>query len=191
MRVEPLAIPDVKRLIPKVFRDPRGTFCETYNKLALEADGPNVDFVQDNHSVSVPRGVIRGLHFQIPPFAQGKLVRVVRGAIFDVAVDLRQGSPTYGRHVSAVLSADNWEQLWVPTGFAHGFCTLGPGTEVIYKVTAYYSPEHDRGLQWDDPDIGIDWPVGAADAILSDKDRKHPRFAELGDVFTFERGSIT
>lgn len=122
MLVEPLAIPDVKRFVPKVFRDPRGLFCETYSKRALDAEGLSVDFVQDNHSLSHARGVVRGLHFQTPPHAQGKLVRVTRGAIFDVAVDIRQGSPTYGRHVSLVLSAENWTQLWVPPGFAHGFC---------------------------------------------------------------------
>lgn len=191
MLVEPLAISDVKRLVPKVFGDARGSFCETYSKRSLEAAGIDVDFVQDNHSISQARGVVRGLHFQSPPFAQGKLVRVTRGAIYDVAVDLRQGSPSYGRYVSAVLSAENWAQLWVPVGFAHGFCTLEPDTEVIYKVTAYYAPEHDHGLQWNDPDLGIDWPVGEGDATLSDKDRKHPRFAQLGSMFTMENsGSI-
>lgn len=191
MVVEPLAIPEVKRLVPKVFRDARGSFCETYSRRALDAAGLAVAFVQDNHSISQARGVVRGLHFQSHPFAQGKLIRVLRGAIFDVAVDLRRGSPTYGRHVSAVLSAENWEQLFIPVGFAHGFCTLEPDTEVLYKVTAYYSPEHDLGLAWDDPDLGIDWPVTAAEAMLSDKDRQHPRLAELGEVFTLEPPAST
>jgi dTDP-4-dehydrorhamnose 3,5-epimerase len=191
MVVEPLAIPEVKRLVPKVFRDARGAFCEAYSKRALDAAGLALTFVQDNHSISHARGVVRGLHFQSHPYAQGKLVRVLRGSIFDVAVDLRRGSPTYGQHVSAVLSAENWEQLWIPVGFAHGFCTLEPDTEVLYKVTAYYSPEHDLGLQWDDPDLGIDWPVSAAEATLSDKDRRHPRLAELGEVFTLAQPAST
>ena len=121
--------------------------------------GITADFVQDNHSLSVPRGVVRGLHFQVPPHAQGKLVRVVRGAILDVAVDIRHGSPTFGQHVSCVLSASNWSQLWVPKGFAHGFCTLEPDTTVLYKVDAVYSAEHDRGFAWSDPALAIPWPT--------------------------------
>jgi dTDP-4-dehydrorhamnose 3,5-epimerase len=183
MLVEPLAIPDVKRIVPKVIADHRGAFAETYSKRALAAAGIDVDFVQDNQSMSKAKGVVRGLHFQIPPHAQGKLVRVVRGAILDVALDLRQGSPTYGRHVSALLSAANGVQLWVPPGFAHGLCTLEPETEVIYKLTAYYAPDCDRGLQWDDPALAIAWPVAAGEAILSDRDRNHPTLAELGVVF--------
>jgi dTDP-4-dehydrorhamnose 3,5-epimerase len=127
--------------------------------------------------------VIRGLHFQIPPYAQDKLVRVVRGSIFDVAVDLRRSSPTYGRHVAHVISAAQWDQILVPIGFAHGFCTLDPDTEVIYKVTNYYSPEHDRGLLWNDSDLGIAWPIAASEAILSEKDQKQPRFSELPVYF--------
>lgn len=126
---------------------------------------------------------MRGLHFQKPPHAQGKLVRVARGAIFDVAVDIRRGSPTYGRHVTAVLSAENWAQLWVPAGFAHGFCTLEPDTEVLYKVTDYYTPECDCGLRWNDPELGIEWPVKRDEAIVSDKDRSHPALADLEPVF--------
>jgi dTDP-4-dehydrorhamnose 3,5-epimerase len=183
MLVEPLAIPDVKRIVPKVLADPRGTFAETYSRRALAAAGIDAEFVQDNHSVSKAKGVVRGLHFQLPPHAQGKLVRVVRGAILDVALDLRQGSPTYGRHVSELLSAENGVQLWVPPGFAHGLCTLEPDTEVIYKLTAYYAPDCDRGLQWDDPALAIAWPVAVAEAILSDRDRAHPTLAELGVVF--------
>lgn len=181
--IEPLAITDVKRVTPRIFRDHRGFFSEVYNRATLRDGGIDWDFVQDNHSLSRETGVIRGLHFQIPPFEQGKLVRVVRGSIFDVAVDIRRGSATYGQHVSAVLSADNWAQLWIPPGFAHGFCTLEPDTEVLYKVTKPYSAECDRGLAWDDPALAIVWPLEGRDAVLSDKDRKNPRLAELPDYF--------
>lgn len=183
MDVVSLDIPDVKIIRPKKFGDHRGFFSETYTKKTFEAAGLQYDFVQDNHSLSAEVGTVRGLHFQLPPFAQDKLVRVVRGAILDVAVDIRKGSPTFGRHVSAVISAADWNQILVPIGFAHGFCTLEPDTEVIYKVTNYYSAEHDRGLLWNDPDLGIDWPVAADKARLSDKDHKHPTFAQLGDWF--------
>jgi len=183
MLVEPLAIPDVKRLVPQIFRDQRGLFSETYSRRALEASGIDATFVQDNHSISHAKGIVRGLHFQRHPHAQSKLIRVIRGAIFDVAVDIRHGSPTYGQHVSAVLSAENWAQLWIPVGFAHGFCTLEPETEVLYKTTEYYSPECDCGLLWNDPALRIDWPIGATEAILSDRDRQHPKLAELGPVF--------
>jgi dTDP-4-dehydrorhamnose 3,5-epimerase len=186
MLIEPLAIPDVKRLVPRVFRDPRGAFAESYNRRMLEAAGLAVTFVQDNQSVSHEAGVVRGLHFQKDPHAQGKLIRVIRGSIFDVAVDIRQGSPTYGQHVTQVLSAENWKQLWVPVGFAHGYCTLEPNTEVLYKVTDYYAPECEFGLAWDDPDLGISWPVDGGQAILSDKDRGLPKLAELGPVFQFQ-----
>jgi len=185
MQVEALALQDVKLLTPKIFRDERGFFSETYNQKALTAAGIDRTFVQDNQSLSRVKGVLRGLHFQIAPHPQGKLVRVTRGAIFDVAVDIRQGSATFGRHVSAILSADNWSQLWVPEGFAHGFCTLEPDTEVIYKVTDFYAPECDRGLAWDDPDLGIAWPLSEAQAILSDKDRRHPRLRDLPAHFTY------
>ncbi|AWB08136.1 dTDP-4-dehydrorhamnose 3,5-epimerase (plasmid) [Azospirillum humicireducens] len=183
MDVLSLDIPDVKIIRPKKFGDHRGFFSETYTKKTFEAAGLHHDFVQDNHSLSAEVGTVRGLHFQLPPFAQDKLVRVVRGAILDVAVDIRKGSPSFGRHVSAVISAAEWNQILVPVGFAHGFCTLEPDTEVIYKVTNYYSPEHDRGLLWNDPALGIDWPVTADKARLSDKDHKHPPLARLGDLF--------
>jgi len=186
MRIEPLAIPDVRLFVPRVFRDERGSFAEVYSRRALEAAGLDVTFVQDNHSISHAAGVVRGLHFQREPHAQGKLVRVTRGAVFDVAVDIRLGSPTYGQHVSRVLSAENWAQLWVPVGFAHGYCTLEPETEVIYKVTDDYAPECELGLRWDDPALGISWPVGAADVILSDKDRALPKLAELEPAFHFQ-----
>lgn len=185
MHVEALAIPDVKRFTPRVFRDERGLFAETYSQRALAEADVHAMFVQDNHSLSSAKGVVRGLHFQKPPHPQGKLVRVVRGAIFDVAVDIRQGSPSFGRHVSSVLSAENWAQLWVPAGFAHGFCTLEPQTEVLYKVTDYYAPQSDSGIAWDDPALGIAWPVRAEEAILSEKDRKLARLGDLEPVFQF------
>lgn len=178
-----VTIPDVKVLTPRRFDDPRGTFAEVYRRDALAALGVTCDFVQDNHSISHRRGTVRGLHYQAPPFAQDKLVRVVRGAIFDVAVDLRRSSPTFGRHVACVLSAAEWNQLLVPAGFAHGFCTLAPDTEVLYKVTAYYSAAHERGIRWDDPQLGIDWPVAADEALLSEKDRRLPSWGELTDLF--------
>ena len=186
MKVEALSIPDVKLIAPSIFKDERGFFSETFNVRTLASVGISEPFVQDNHSLSVPRGVVRGLHFQIPPHAQAKLVRVVRGAILDVAVDIRHGSPTFGKHVTCVLSASNWSQLWVPRGFAHGFCTLEPNTEVIYKVTDYYAPASDRGLRWDDPELAIAWPVASGDAILSPKDRTHPTLAESPVHFRYE-----
>jgi dTDP-4-dehydrorhamnose 3,5-epimerase len=185
MQVEALAIQDVKLLLPKIFRDERGFFSETYNRQVLAAAGIDRTFVQDNQSLSRSKGVLRGLHFQISPHPQGKLVRVTRGAIFDVAVDIRRGSPSFGQHVSTTLSAENWSQLWIPEGFAHGFCTLEPDTEVIYKVTDFYAPECDRGLAWDDPDLGIAWPLSGTQAILSDKDRSHPRLRDLPAHFVY------
>ncbi len=187
MNVIELSIPDVKLIVPLKRGDHRGFFSETYNKAALAEAGIELDFVQDNHSLSVDQGTVRGLHFQTPPYAQDKLVRVVRGAIFDVAVDLRKGSPTLGQHVSAVISADEWNQILVPSDFAHGFCTLEPDTEVIYKVTNYYAPAHDKGCLWNDPDLGIDWPVDAVAAIVSDKDQSFPKLSELSDYFFYSR----
>ncbi|WP_457093881.1 dTDP-4-dehydrorhamnose 3,5-epimerase [Microvirga sp. P5_D2] len=181
--IEPTAIPDVKILTPKRFDDGRGFFSEVYNRKRYEDAGVKLDFVQDNHSLSERAGTIRGLHFQTPPFAQDKLVRVVRGRVLDVTVDLRKSSPTFGRHVAVELSAENWRQLLVPIGFAHGFCTLEPDTEVLYKVTNYYSAAHDRGLAFDDPELGIEWPVSPGDALLSEKDRRHPRLVDLPACF--------
>ena len=166
MQVEHVNIPDVRLLSPGKHGDRRGFFSETYNRKALAVIGIDIDFVQDNHSYSADKGTVRGLHFQTPPFAQDKLVRVVRGSVFDIAVDLRQGSPTYGRHVSAVLSAQAWNQILVPIGFAHGFMTLEPDTEVIYKVSNYYAPDHDKGLLWNDPALGINWPLADAEAVF-------------------------
>lgn len=180
MQVETFDIAGVKLLTPRRFGDDRGFFSETWNAKTFAAAGIAGPFVQDNHAHSKPKGTLRGLHFQTDPMAQDKLVRVVRGSVYDVAVDLRPGSPTYGRHVAAMLSAGNWAQLWVPKGFAHGYVTLEPDTEVIYKVTEYYSPAHDSGIAWNDPALAIAWPVSAADVVLSDKDKNLPRLAELG-----------
>ena len=184
MHVEPLNLEGVKLIRPRQHRDARGFFSETYSAPVLKAAGIDVSFVQDNHSLSVEKGVVRGLHFQIPPDAQDKLVRVVRGSIFDVAVDIRHGSPTFGQHVSVILSADNWQQLFIPKGFAHGFCTLEPNTEVIYKVSAPYAPASDRGLAWDDPALAIAWPLDGTPPLLSKKDEAHPSLADLPAHFT-------
>lgn len=182
-------IAGVMLLEPRKFGDHRGFFSETYNARALAAQGFDRVFVQDNHSLSAARGTVRGLHYQSPPFAQDKLVRVTRGAILDVAVDIRRGSPTYGDHVAVELSAENWRQLLVPAGFAHGFVTLTDDVEVMYKVTDYYAPDHDHGLLWSDPDLGIDWGLDAAAATLSDKDRAQPGFAALETPFVFGENS--
>ncbi|MFL6815609.1 MAG: dTDP-4-dehydrorhamnose 3,5-epimerase [Bradyrhizobium sp.] len=172
-------------MAPRIHRDPRGFFSETYNRQALVAAGMAIEFVQDNHILSSEPGTVRGLHFQAPPHAQGKLVRVVRGSIFDVAVDIRVGSPTFGEHVSATLSAENWIQIWIPVGFAHGYCTLEPDTEVIYKVTDYYAPDCDRGIKWDDRALGIKWPVDPANVKLSEKDRTQPALKDAAPAFVF------
>ena len=177
---------DLLLIEPKKFGDHRGFFSETYNRQRLADLGFSRDFVQDNHSLSVAAGVLRGLHFQSPPRAQDKLVRVVRGAVLDVAVDLRRGSPTYGDHAAVVLSAENWRQLLVPIGFGHGFVTLEPNTEVVYKVTDYYSPADDNSLLWSDPDIGIDWGPAGSDPTLSDKDRTASGLAALVSPFVWE-----
>lgn len=181
MIAEPTAIPDVLLVTPPRFLDGRGFFSETWNEARFVAAGIRGPFVQDNHARSAERGVLRGLHIQIGPNAQGKLVRVVRGSIWDVAVDIRRGSPTYGRHVGAVLSAENWQQLWVPVGFLHGYCTLEPDTEVIYKVTAPWDRQAERGVIWNDPELAVPWPVSPDAAILSDKDRVLPRLAACAD----------
>jgi dTDP-4-dehydrorhamnose 3,5-epimerase len=186
VQVSPTTIPDVRLIVPRVFHDERGFFSETYSRQTLlEAAGLGADFVQDNHAASVEAGVVRGLHFQTRPCSQAKLVRAVRGSIFDVAVDIRRGSPTYGYHVSMTLSADNHVQAWIPEGFAHGYCTLEPGTEVLYKVTAYYDPASEKGLAWDDPALNIAWPIAHDAAILSHKDRTHPKLADLPAYFHY------
>jgi dTDP-4-dehydrorhamnose 3,5-epimerase len=183
MLVQDTPLAGVKIVTPRKHGDHRGFFSEVYNETTWRAAGLDIRFVQDNHSLSAAAGTIRGLHFQIVPRAQAKLVRVARGRVLDVAVDLRRSSPTYGRHFAIELSADNWAQLFVPVGFAHGFCTLTEDAEVLYKVSELYSPAHDRGLAWDDPDLAIAWPFTAEQATLSDKDRRWPRLRDLADVF--------
>lgn len=183
MKVETLAIPGVLLLTPVRHLDPRGYFSETWNQDRFAAAGVPGPFIQDNHAVSTARGVLRGLHCQIGPNAQGKLVRVVRGAIWDVAVDIRRDSPAYGRHAGAELSAENGAQLWCPAGFLHGYCTLTEETEVIYKVNAPYDRAAERGVIWNDPDLAVSWPVAARDAILSDKDKILPRLRDCGTWF--------
>jgi dTDP-4-dehydrorhamnose 3,5-epimerase len=181
--VEKSAIADVKIITVKKFGDRRGFFSEIYNRRDMVEAGIDLDFVQDNLAFSADRGTLRGLHFQSPPFAQDKLLRVTRGRVLDVAVDLRQSSPSFGQHVSVELSAENWRQIFVPIGFAHGYVTLEPDTEVLYKVSNYYAPQHDHGLIWNDPALGIDWGIAADQAILSEKDRKHPTLAHLPKFF--------
>lgn len=183
LHIEDAEIPDIKIVTVKKFGDRRGFFSEVYARRAFAEAGIDLDFVQDNHVFSAERGTLRGLHFQSPPFAQQKLLRVTRGRVLDVAVDLRRSSPTFGRHVAIELSAENWRQVLVPIGFAHGYVTLKPDTELLYKVTDYYAPDHDRGLAWDDPALGIDWGIDAKQAILSDKDRSNPRLVDLPKFF--------
>lgn len=177
-------------LVPVLFAtrrhaDQRGWFSESYNEKNAAAHGVVSHFVQDNQSMSLRKGTIRGLHFQTPPMAQAKLVRVLRGSILDVAVDVRRGSPTYGQFVVAELSAQNGHQLFVPVGFAHGFCTLEDSTEVFYKVTEFYSPQHDGGLRWDDPSVDVPWPVTTNDAIVSDKDAELPLLQDWQSMFSY------
>lgn len=184
MNVEALAIPAVKLITPPRFRDARGFFSETWNQGRFADAGITGPFIQDNHAVSNGIGVLRGLHCQIGQNAQGKLVRCVKGAIYDVAVDVRHGSPTFGQYVGAEISAENWTQIWVPPGFLHGYCTLTEDTEVIYKVTGAYDKAAERGAIWNDPDIGIAWPVSADQVILSDKDKVLPRLRDLPVLFS-------
>lgn len=178
-------LPEVKIVVPQRIGDARGFFSEVWNGRDFAAAGIDADFVQDNHIRNPLKGTVRGLHYQIPPLAQGKLLRVTRGAVLDVAVDIRRGSPTFGRHAAALLSADNWRQLWVPAGFAHGYCTLEDDTEVQYKVTDFYSPPHDRGIAWNDPALAIGWPVDAEAVTISDRDRKLPLLAGQPDLFEY------
>ncbi|HEX3862306.1 MAG TPA: dTDP-4-dehydrorhamnose 3,5-epimerase [Stellaceae bacterium] len=185
MQIISTAIPDVKEIRPVRHRDARGFFSEIFREAVLREHGIDVPFVQENHSLSVEQGVVRGLHFQIPPAGQAKLVRCAAGSILDVAVDIRQGSPTFGKHVAVTLTADDGNQLFVPEGFAHGFCTLEPDTEVVYKVSSYYSGPHDAGMLWNDPLLGIEWPVKHSEAVLSDKDTRQPRLADLPAHFRY------
>jgi dTDP-4-dehydrorhamnose 3,5-epimerase len=183
MQVEALGIPDILLLTPPRFRDERGFFSEVWSRKALRAAGLPGDFEQENHSLSRTVGTVRGLHYQTPPVAQGKLVRVVRGRIFDVAVDLRRRSPSYGQWVGAELSADDGRMIWIPAGFAHGFCTLEPDSEIVYLVDAPYSAANNAGLRWNDPLIGVDWPVLEEAVVLSQADRDAPGFSALESPF--------
>jgi dTDP-4-dehydrorhamnose 3,5-epimerase len=178
-------LPGVRLIVPARHADARGFFSEVWREDSLRQAGLHCRFVQENHALSRARGTVRGLHFQIGKAAQGKLIRCTRGSILDVAVDIRRGSPSFGRHVATLLSADNWKQLYLPVGFAHGYCTLDPDTEVIYKVTAYYDPSSERGLAWNDPAIGIKWPLDPKAAVLTERDRALPLLADLPDFFPY------
>jgi len=183
MQVRDLEIPGLKLIVPRRFEDHRGVFCETYNESAFRSAGLTDAFVQDNVSRSARAGTVRGLHFQHPPHAQAKLVRVSRGRILDVAVDLRRTSPTYGKHIAIELSRDNWAQLYLPSGFAHGFCTLEPDTEVVYKTSSLYAPDAECGILWSDPGLAIAWPLPPGGATVSDKDARLPSFADVVSPF--------
>ena len=185
MDVKPLELDGVLLLRPRRFVDARGYFVETHNKETFAKAGIDVTFVQDNQSFSRARGTVRALHFQVPPFAQAKLVRVLRGSVYDVVVDVRMGSPTYGRWIAIELDAESGDELFVPRGFAHGFCTREGDTEVAYKVDNRYAPDHDSGIVWNDPTLAIPWPVAEADAVLSDKDRKLGAFKDLVSPFRY------
>ena len=175
----------MRLIVPQRYKDGRGFFSEVWREDAPRSAGLDCHFVQENHALSHAKGTVRGLHFQIGKAAQGKLIRCIHGSIFDVAVDIRRGSPTFSRHLAVVLSAENWKQLYVPVGFAHGYCTLDSDTEVIYKVTAYYDPASERGVAWNDPAIGIEWPVDPEEAVLTERDRALPRLADLPDFFPY------
>ncbi len=185
IEVRKLGLDGVLEIVPRKLGDHRGFFSETYNFRTFQAAGIDTRFVQDNHSFSAAAGTLRGLHFQNPPMAQDKLVRVIHGAIFDVAVDIRKGSPDYGKWAGVILSAEKWNQLFVPKGFAHGFMTLVPDTEVLYKVDEFYSAEHDRSIRYDDPAIGIEWPAIDVPVQLSGKDKVAPLLADSDAGFVY------
>ena len=185
LEIRKLALPEILEVKPRKFGDDRGFFAETYNRERFHDHGVAIDWMQDNQSFSAEAFTLRGLHYQEPPFAQDKLVRVLKGRILDVAVDIRTGSPQFGRWVSLELSADDFNQILVPAGFAHGFLTLEPDTEVFYKVSARYSAEHDRSIRFDDPDIGIDWPLEGRTPILSAKDAAAPRLSQIQTPFVY------
>jgi dTDP-4-dehydrorhamnose 3,5-epimerase len=187
MQIERVAIEGILVFVPTRRSDQRGFFSETYRSDLLAADGLHANFVQDNHVYSAERGVLRGLHFQVPPRAQGKLVRCTRGAILDVVVDVRKDSPTWAQYAATELTAENWKQLWVPPGFAHGYVTLEPNCEVIYKVTDYWAPDCERGIVWNDPDLGIDWRFGESELILTDRDRGYPSLREIDPGFHYDQ----
>jgi len=188
MEMQDLEIPGPVVVVPRKFQDERGFLSETYVDEWFRAHVAPASFVQDNHSYSKLPGTIRGIHFQIPPHAQGKLVRVIRGAIWDVVVDLRQGSPHFGRHLQIELSAANWKQLWIPVGFGHAFCSIEPNSEIIYKATARYDPDSERGIIWDDPDLAIDWPLAARAPVLSERDQRFPRLKDVPAYFRYQSG---
>jgi dTDP-4-dehydrorhamnose 3,5-epimerase len=183
MKITSLAIPDVKLIEAQVFKDDRGFFLESYSKRAFEQAGIKYNFIQDNHSRSTDASVIRGLHFQLPPHAQAKLIRVTKGKIWDVAVDLRKVSPTYSHYVSTELSAQSFKMLFIPAGFAHGFVTLDPDCEIQYKTDAYYAPNHEGGIRWDDPDLAIDWPIKYSSVTMSEKDALLPTLENFQSPF--------
>jgi dTDP-4-dehydrorhamnose 3,5-epimerase len=185
MDIREFEIPDLKLIVPKRFGDHRGYFSETWSDRRFRQQIVDLTFVQDNQSFSAKMGTLRGLHFQRPPHSQGKLVYVIRGSVFEVVVDIRKGSPTYKRHVTTRLDAAEGTQLWVPPGFLHGFCTLEDQTVVLYKVTSYYSPDHDAGAIWNDPDLDIPWPIDAGSVVLSEKDLALPRLRDLPDYFAY------
>jgi dTDP-4-dehydrorhamnose 3,5-epimerase len=185
LEVTETAIPAVRIVVARRLGDARGFFAETWNRDRFHDAGIDVDWVQENHAMSAAAGTVRGFHYQLPPAAQAKLIRVVRGAALDVAVDLRRGSPTFGRHVAIELSAENFRQLLIPIGFAHGYCTLEPDTEILYKVDHVYTPDTERGIRWDDPALAIDWPVKPDSALLSEKDRGLPTLADQPDLFEY------
>ncbi|MGH6769844.1 MAG: dTDP-4-dehydrorhamnose 3,5-epimerase [Xanthobacteraceae bacterium] len=172
-------------LRPQRFRDHRGFLSETFREEPFAAAVTPLRFVQENHVYSARAGTIRGIHFQVAPSSQGKLVRVTRGAVWDVAVDLRNGSPTFGHHVGVELTAENWDQFWVPIGFGHGYCTLEPDTEVIYKLTAPYDASCERAIAWDDPDLALPWPLAARSPVVSERDRHNPSFKDLPIYFQY------
>jgi dTDP-4-dehydrorhamnose 3,5-epimerase len=186
MEIQSLGLDGPMTIIPRKIEDERGYFSEIFRLDALGEQASSVQFVQENQSLSVRAGTIRGLHFQTKPAAQGKLVRCLAGRLFDVAVDLRSDSPTYGKWISVVLSPEENNQLWVPIGFAHGFCTLEPNSIISYRVTSYYSPENDKGVAWDDPDIAVEWPSLADPEALSGKDRRQPSLGELPAYFSMK-----
>jgi len=185
MKIESLAIPEVKLITPPKFGDSRGFFSETWNGPKLAGLGFDENFVQDNQSFSAAKGTLRGLHCQVAPFVQGKLVRVTKGAIWDVAVDVRKGSPTFGKWVAAEISEANWAQIWVPGGFLHGFVTLTENTEVVYKVTGVFDKASERAVIWNDPTLAVEWPVEAGAEMLSDKDKTAPAFDAAETWFTY------
>ncbi|AQS85742.1 MAG: dTDP-4-dehydrorhamnose 3,5-epimerase [Acetobacter aceti] len=186
MKVERLAIPDVILVTPPRFSDNRGFFSETYNVDRMKEAGITLPFVQDNQSLSRQKGVVRGLHCQLDPHAQGKLVRCTKGAIWDVAIDARTGSPTYGKWVAAELSEENWSQLWIPPGFLHGFCTLTENAEVQYKCTGLYDKASERAVIWNSRELAIDWPIKPEEAVLSDKDLEAPEFSAAKGWFEYK-----